>query len=47
MLGEDSAYRENLITSNVGAAVTISSGTVFNLGLNACTDSVNATVTCP
>lgn len=46
-LGEDSAYRENLITSNGTGAVIVSSGTIFNLGNNACTDAANATVVCP
>ena len=46
-LGDDSGYRENLITSNAAGTVIVNSGTIFNMGNNACTDNLNATAVCP
>ena len=48
-LGDDSAYRENSITSNANGTVQLNgfAGTVVNLGANFCTDALNATVACP
>jgi hypothetical protein len=48
-VGDDAAYRENLITVNATGTVVLTSGigTVFNLGNNACTNNLGATVACP
>jgi hypothetical protein len=48
LLGDDSAYRENLIASNTRGTVAINgTGTFINSGNNACTDASNVTVACP